>query len=117
MYGLPDWENLGKLPSVYPAPAQVRFPLGRTPIPLRPTFPLVSDGITVQLSTAAQPSDIETLFDLGDFAIAMAFRRLEFVVRGGHEDAMADSYMHSSWGALPGSFSRMFPGLWRSGIK
>ena len=95
MYGLPNMRNLGKAPSLLPPAAYASFLLERAPLPLRTCRPLGADGLAAQFSTAPRPSGIECHFGPGDLAIAMAFSRLELVIRGGYASDLAHSYMAS----------------------
>ena len=80
-------------------------------------FPLVSDGVTAQFATVAQQLEVETHFDYGELAIAMALCRLDLVIREGRATELVDSYMHPFRKPLLGSCFGMFPGSWRSSIK
>ena len=75
-------ENVGKAPATHPAPVLAWVLTERTPFPRRPSFPLISYGITAQVSTASHPPEIGTVFDFGDLAIATSFARLELVICG-----------------------------------
>ena len=110
-------ENAKRAPANRLAPALARFITERTPFPQRPSFPSISDGITAQLPTAPQPSEVETPFDFGDLAIATTAARRELGIRGGHPSLPVDSYMHSFMRAPHSSFIRTFRGSWRPSIK
>ena len=116
-FELMDSGVISKPPTELPESLQARFILERTPFPQRPSFPLVPEGISSQLSNISMPSHIETLFDYGDLVFATLFTRMELVIRGHHETELVDSHLPAFLKALAGSFNGMFRGSWRSSIK
>ena len=112
-----DMGNLERIPEFLPPGAQSPFLPQRTPLPLRPGFPLVADGIAAQFPAAPRPSEIEYHIDLGDLTSAMAFSRLKSVLRGGHACELVDSSMASFMKAPPCPFIGTFRGSWRPSIK
>ena len=116
-FELLDAGMISKPPMELPEGLQARFILERTPFPQRPSFPLVPEGISSQLSNISMPSNIETLFDYGDLVFATLFTRMELVLRGHHDTELVDSHLPAFLKALAGSFNGMFRGSWRSSIK
>ena len=116
-FELMDASVISKPPTELPESLQARFILERTPFPQRPSFPLVPEGISSQLSNISMPSHIETLFDYGDLIFASLFTRMELVTRGHHEVELVEAHLPAFLKALAGSFNGMFRGSWRSSIK
>ena len=61
MFELSDQENLVKNIEDLPLDVQAPFAVERTPLAMRPSFPLAPGGISAQSSEAPRPSDISVL--------------------------------------------------------